>query len=100
MTQGQLDQIRRVEAASANSIDGYSLFAASGEHFFIHDMSRMQRQFSCATSREQRSHNQLIPCYSAFRFDRERSKIDAYDGVLDLHYCTTGLRMCLHLCAR
>lgn len=31
MTQAQLDQIRRVEAASANSIDGFSLFAASGE---------------------------------------------------------------------
>lgn len=31
MTQEQLDQIRRVEAAGANSVDGYSVFAVSGE---------------------------------------------------------------------
>lgn len=31
LTQAQLDQIQRVEAASANSVEGYTLFAASGE---------------------------------------------------------------------
>jgi len=31
LTQAQLDQIQRVEAASANSVEGYVLFVASGE---------------------------------------------------------------------
>jgi len=31
MTQAQLDQIRRVEAASANSVDGFTFFVGSGE---------------------------------------------------------------------
>ncbi len=33
MTRGQLEMIQRMEAATANSIDGYTFFAASGrEH--------------------------------------------------------------------
>ena len=30
MTRAQLEQIQRVEAASANAVEGYTLFAASG----------------------------------------------------------------------
>ncbi|KAJ9647399.1 hypothetical protein H2204_000028 [Knufia peltigerae] len=42
MTRAQLDRIYRIEAASANSTDGFAFFATSGESSFLHPFSRLQ----------------------------------------------------------